>query len=523
MTPRPTRALLAAAGLLAATAAAPGVAQAAEPKFTCEASALRATVLGQPIEPVVYGRGQECKTGETIPTIKLPELLDAAVLVAAGTKTDDALKPAATAAGGLTGFRVKLLPSLPIQLPTEQIIANIPDLPPIAVPGLGTLNISIKEAVRSLAPNGLLPQADLLSAAVLSSVAGASCADGKLSLNGASTVAGLRVLGQPVNVDSTLQQNLNVIDSASIDPSNITVAMLDLPPAVDALLGDALLGGALTAALQSALQPVLDALPNIEIPAAVAQVKITANTQSKTATTLTQQAIRVEASLVGTPLLDAVIGEAKVSAVGDCPVAARPDEQPAELGCTDRKLVLVDVFQQGSKGVKLKGAANRDFAGKTVSIRFQGDGNKVVATAKVGKNGGFSTFAPTPRASVRDTNKARYTAVRGKEKSLSLKLTRRMRVSRVLDDKKQVTITGFVRMPLAAPAATINLRQRIQCGKQKVIATTKPNSEGRYTFKVKSPDLPAVYRATTRVRNNTGNPKTYPTFTLPRGVDLLKR
>lgn len=522
MTVLPTRPLLAAAGLLAASAAVPGAAQAAEPTFTCEASALRATVLGQPIEPAVYGRGQECRTGETVPTVRIPELLDASVLVASGTKTDDALKPAATAAGGLTGFRVKLLPSLPIQLPTEQVIANIPDLPPISVPGLPTLTISIKDAVRSLAPDGLLPQADLLSASVLSSVAGASCADGKLSLNGASSIAGLRVLGQPVNVDSGLQQNLNVVDSASIDPSNISLAMLDLPPAVNQLLGDPLLGQSLTAALQAALQPVLDGLPNIEIPAAVAQVKITANNQTKTATALTQQAVRVEASLVGTQLLDAVIGEAKVSAVGDCPTA-EVAEEPAELGCTDRKLVLVDVFQQGNKGIKLKGAANRDFVGKTVSMRFLGNGNKVVAKAKVGKNGGFSTFAPIPRASVRDTNQARYTAVRGKEKSLPLKLTRRMRVSRVVNGERNVTITGFVRKPLAAPVQEIRLRRRIQCGKQKVIATTKPNSEGRYKFVVPATKRPAVYRATTRVRNNTGNPKTFPTFTLPRGVDLLKR
>lgn len=530
MIPRPTRSLLAIAGLLAAGAVLPGSAQAAEPTFTCEASALRATVLGQPIEPVVYGRGQECRTGETIPTIKVPELLDATVLAAKGTKVDDPLKPAAAAAGGLTGFRVKLLPNLPITLPTEQVIAALPDIPiPIGTAGtlLGlpsTLNISIKDAVRSLAPNGQLPQADLLSAGLLSSIAGASCSDGKLTIDGNSSVAGLKVLGQPVDVDSTLQQNLNLVDSASIDPSNIKITQLGLPPAVTALLGGAT-GPAITGVLQAAIQPVLDALPTIQIPAAVAQVKITANTQSKTANSLTQQALRVQATLVGQPLLDAVVGEAKVSANGPCPTAAEPAKavaQPAELGCTDRKLVLVDVFQQGNRGIKLKGAANKDFVGKTVSIRF-GESKKVVATAKVGKNGGFSTFAKTPPASIRNTNKARYTAVRGKEKSLPLKLTRRMRVSRVVNGKDKVTITGFVRKPLAAPAQKISLRRRVQCGKQKVIATTKPDEDGRYKFVVPATTRPAVYRALTRVRNNTSNPKTYPTFTLPRGVDLLRR
>lgn len=537
MTPRSIRPVAVAAGLFAvAAAAAPGAAQAAEPKFTCEASALRGTILGQALEPAVYGRGQECKTGQNIPTVALPGIISAKALVASGTKVDDALKPAALAAGGIASLQLQLLPTLqglPALPNADAAIDGLPVVPLSRIPGIPATpltpaitlsDIDIRPLARAALAGGKLPNVDLLSTDVLSSTAAASCSDGKLTLNGASTVAGLKVLGLPVNLDKTVQQNLNVLDSRSFDPSKITVADLrSINPALDTALGGA--GATLIPAVQALLTATVGALPPISIPAAVAEVKVTAGGQTKTGDSLTQQAARVQVSLVGQALLDVVVGEAKVSAVGPCPVAAvvKPvDPPPAELGCTDRKLVLVDVFQQGSKGIKLKGAADKAFAGKTVSIRF-GKSKKVVATAKVGENGGFSTFAKTPPKSIRNTNDARYTAVRGNEKSLSLKLTRRMRVSRVLDDGKQVTITGFVRMPLAAPAATINLRQRIQCGKQKVIATTKPNKDGRYTFKVKSPDLPAVYRATTRVRNNKSNPKTYPTFTLPRGVDLLKR
>ena len=528
MTPRPTRPLALAAGLFAiAAAAAPGPAQAAEPKFTCEASAIRGSILGQAVEPVVYGRGQECKTGQATPTAALPALpgLKVDALVAAGTKIDDPLKPSATGAGGLAGIRVQALPALPIPLPDAS--AAIAALPNIAIPlgglGLPDGSINVKDIVAAALPGGKLPTTDLLSLGVGSALAGASCSDGKLALAGSSTVGTLKVLGQEVSADG-VARNLNLIDTASFDPSSIQLSQVQgqLPAAVQTALGNPLLVKAVTDAVQAALQPGLDALPTISIPATAARVKVTAGGQTKTATELTQQAARLEVSIAGVSLIDAVVGEAKVSAVGACPVAAAAAAQPAELGCTERRLVLVDVFQQGSKGIKLKGAANKDFAGKTVSIRF-GTSKKVVATAKVGENGGFSTFAKTPPKSIRNTNDARYTAVRGKEKSLPLKLTRRMRVSRVVNGDKNVTITGFVRKPLAAPAQKISLRQRIQCGKQKVIATTKPNKDGRYKFVVPATEKPAVYRATTRVRNNTSNPKTFPTFTLPRGVDLLKR
>ena len=518
MSHRRVRSVIATAVLLAAAAATPGTAQAA-PAFTCEASALRGTVLGQTIEPVVYGRGQECRSGQVVPTVALPELLDANVLVAAGTRVDDAAKPAASAAGGLVGARVKLLPSLPITLPTEQVIANIA---PIRVPvgpagvllGLPSeVVVDIREAVRALAPNGRLPQADLLSAGVLSSVAAASCDAGNLSLAGASTVTGVKLLGLDVGVDSTLQQNLSVIDSASIDPSNIDLTMVTVTtPGVN------IQTPAVFSVLQAALQPVLDGLPNIEIPAAVARIKLTPREQIKDATSLTQRALRVEASLLGVNLLDVVIGEAKVSATGPCPKAA----EPAELQCTDRKLVLLDVFEERGR-VRLRGAANRDLVGKSVQMKFRAGGNRVVARARVARNGSFTTTAPLPPSNVRNTNAARYTAVNGRERSLPLKLVRRMRTASVTSVGDTVTIKGRISRPLANPTQEIRLVRRIACGKAQLIKRFKPRSDGTFVVRVGATKRPAVYRATTRVRKNTRNPKTYPTFTLPRGIDLDQR
>ena len=513
---RSTTVPVALAGL-AAVLIAPGSAQAATPAFTCEASALRGTVLGTVIEPVVFGRGQECKSGQTIPTLALPELLDANVLVAGGTKVDDAAKPAAAAVGGLTGARVKLLPSLPIKLPIEQVQPTIDAIAPITVPlGLTTVTVDIRQAVRALLPNGMLPQTDLLSAAVLSSAATASCADGNLSLAGNSTVTGLTLLGQPIDLDTPLQQNINVIDSASIDPSKIDISKVTVTTTgITVPLGPG---------LQAALQPALDALPNIEIPPAVAQVKLTAKQQEKTATSLTQRALRVEASLLGLSLLDAVVGEAKVSATGACPKEATGGTggEAAELQCTDRKLVLLDVFKEKGR-VRLRGAANRDFVGKTIDIKYRASGNKVVARAKVAQNGSFETTAAMPPARVRDTNASRYTAVRAKERSLPLKLIRRLRTSSVSSAGGFVTIRGRVSRPLAAPTQEIRLVRRVACGKAQLIKRFKPRADGSFTVRVKATERPAVYRATTRVRKVTTNPKTYPTFTLPRGIDLNKR
>jgi hypothetical protein len=496
------------AGLVAAVAG-PATAQAAPPAFTCEASALRGTVLGQPIEPVVFGRGQECRTGETVPTLNVPELLEAKVLIAAGNRNTDAAKPAASAAGGLAGARLKLLPSIPIPLPTDQILANIQAVPPIVIPGV--LSVDIREALRALLP---LPQADLLSVGVLSSVATASC-DGASTvpkLAGLSSITGLSVLGKPIDLDTPLQQNINLFDTASIKPSDIDISKLNAT-------GPLGVNVPLTQALQDQLRPLLAALPPIEVPPALAQVKISAKEQIKDATSLTQRALRVQISLLTQPLLDVVVGEARVSATGDCPV---PAAEPAELQCTDRKLVLLDVFKEKGR-VRLRGAANRDFAGKLIDIKYRASNNKVVARARVTQNGSFETTAPMPPARVRDTNASRYTAVRGRERSLPLKLIRRMRTSSVTSSGGFVTIRGRISRPLAAPTQEIRLVRRVACGKSQLIKRFKPKSDGTFAVRVKGSERPAVYRAMTRVRKVVTNPKTYPTFTLPRGIDLNQR
>ena len=93
------------------------------------------------------------------------------------------------------------------------------------------------------------------------------------------------------------------------------------------------------------------------------------------------------------------------------------------LDCSKHSLVLNDVVIRGGR-VALQGSAAKSLDGKRVKILF--DDSKPVASTTVAKNGQFSTTAPLPPASLRNSNSARYEAESGGQRSLDLKLTRRL-------------------------------------------------------------------------------------------------
>ena len=169
--------------------------------------------------------------------------------------------------------------------------------------------------------------------------------------------------------------------------------------------------------------------------------------------------------------------------------------------------------------VRLTGAADTSLKGKTVAITFHG---KTVARVKVSKSGSFATSAPLPPRSQRATNGARYQAKIGKEKSLDLKLQRRMIVTSTKVTKTTVTIRGRVSRPLGRPIQGITLQRRVSCKKLETVKRFKPRSDGTFSVTVRKPagKGAVVYRLGTKVRNNPGNPKLFPTFTLPRAVVL---
>jgi hypothetical protein len=498
-------ALLAVVGVAAALVSSPGATAAT---FNCDASAVRGTVLGTPIEPVTANRGAAACRSATAggAGIGLPTVLGGAALSAATSfagPADRIDQQQAGAQAGITDLHVLTLPDLPIQLPT----ASLPAIPKVTVPGVGSIDLA--PAVQALLPDGKLPALDLLRVQAAYSTAGAQCSGGAPRLDGASQVLGVSVLGTALPVDQIVEQTLQLVGGQTIDPSNADLTKV-LPPGVSLPV------------LSALAKPVLDALPNIEIPAALATVRVTPGAQTRNGATLTQQALRVEVAVLGQPLADLTVGEARVNATGvDC-VAATPAAaaNQAALQCTKRRLVLTDVVRRGNH-VRLVGAADRRYVGKRVSLVFSATG-RVLKRVKVGRDGGFRASVPLPKRSLRGTNRARYQARLGNQRSLRLKLLRRMRVTGVRTKSGKVTIAGRISRPLAHPVRTIVVKRRVSCKRNAVVKRVHPDRRGRFRVTVAAPpkQLAAVYRLGTRVRKHAKNRKTYPTFTLPRAVAL---
>ncbi len=547
-----------AAGALTAMALAlaPATSGAAEPSFTCEASALRTTLAGQPaIEPSTIGRGAPCATGTALPPLALPSLLTGSTLSAETTFDPATLQ--AGASGTVTGLHLGLdaglLPA--INLPTEQAIAALPPIsvpiPPALVTTLqllvpsfpSAIQVDVRDAVTAALPDGRLATGDVLGADLLRSTAAAGCVAGVPSLTGSSEVNGLRSLGQDVTlVDGFAQRSLTLLDTASIDPSTLDLSQVSVLTPLDGLTAP------LLSAVQGLIGPALAALPPIPIPATIAQLTVRAPEQTVDGDVLTQRALHATLTLAGQPILDTVAAEAKVGRSGTCPPpASPPNDGPAAaqgaaatptvarapaaalsasaqlLACTDRKLLLLDVLPSGNR-VRIKGAAARALVGRTVKIRLRATG-KVVATAKVRKDGFFTTTAPLPRRAIRTSNAARYRAELGKDLSLPLKLHRRMALTRLTAGGGKVTVAGRVELPLSHPADTIRLVRRVSCHKTVLVKAFRPASDGSFEVTVAAPKgaTAAVYRLATHVPKTRKNPKRFPTFTLPAGIDLNQR
>jgi hypothetical protein len=191
------------------------------------------------------------------------------------------------------------------------------------------------------------------------------------------------------------------------------------------------------------------------------------------------------------------------------------------LQCSNRKLVLIDVLQHGNRAFLL-GAADRKFVGRTVKIYF-GPKSQLVATAVVGPKGLFQTTSGLPPASIRETNLARYQARIGGEVSLNLKFRRRMIVLSLTSTPGKVHMAGQVLPPLTKPPATITIQRRVSCTRLVTVKRVSSDSHGRFSADLVAPPSlqAAVYRAATQVLKFAHNPKRFPTFTLPRVVELL--
>ena len=171
--------------------------------------------------------------------------------------------------------------------------------------------------------------------------------------------------------------------------------------------------------------------------------------------------------------------------------------------------------------MRLLGAASRSFAGRRVAIHFT-DTGKRVARPKVGQDGLFRATAPLPRRGIRRTNRARYEARLGSERSLQLKLARRLRVTAIRQRGRNVAIAGRISRPLGKPVQRVVVTRRVSCGRVEVVKRFKPRRNGRFrvTLQGAKQRQVATFRFRTRVRYRVGNPRLFRTFTLPQYVDI---
>jgi hypothetical protein len=181
--------------------------------------------------------------------------------------------------------------------------------------------------------------------------------------------------------------------------------------------------------------------------------------------------------------------------------------------------VLNDVLIRGSH-VALEGSAAKSLEGKKVKIVF--DGGKQVATATVAADGQFSTTAALPPARLRDSNSARYMAESGSQRSLDLKLTRRLELEPPKFSGGTVTLVGQVVPPLAKPVASVAVQQQLECGKTTIVKRFKPPAGGRFRVSVAVPAAAkaGIYRLTSSVAVKPDSKRAFATYSLPLPVLL---
>jgi hypothetical protein len=452
----------------------------------------------------VANRGGDCREagagGAFAPALPLgleADTLTATTLLA-GAVEAPVEQRTAQAQGTVADVSFRALPELPVDLPDP----DFSDLDEVRVPGIG--RVDLRPALEALIQPRALPGVELLRVRAADAEATARCVGGVPRFSGSSSLASVAVNGVELGLERAVSETVRLIDSQTIDPSNVDVSKVVAPPGVD------------LAPLQLALQPVLDALPNLTVPATVARIRVTPNERIESGTRLIVRALHAELSIAGQQLADVVAGEAVVGA-GDVGCGGVAD---LALECTLRRIVLIDVFEEAGR-VRLLGAADRRYVGRRVRIRFMADG-RTVARPKVRRDGTFRATAPLPDAVVRDTNRARYEASIRKQRSMRLKLMRRMRVSEMERRGGVVTIAGRVVGPLTTPLRPVLVKRRVTCRDWKVVKRFTPRPDGSFRVRLKAPQdgEAAVYRMTTRVKLYDWFPKTYPTFTLPRFVDL---
>src|SRR3954454_15039986 len=384
--------------------------------FNCDASAVRLQLGGQQtIEPLTANRGSAtCKQVKS----QIKQTIGPASLGALVAETTVPSATQADAQGGLGLVSITAAALAGVPSPTLDGIDQLPAVPLPANPLLPAgLTVDIRPAVKSLVAGVQTGPPLELAASVAN--AHARCDGGTATLSGDTRTGGLKVLGQEIPTNAAVNQVLTVYNGQTIDPTKLDLSQIVLPP------GLSFTDPGLGAVLQQVVKDALAALGPITLPESLLNLSLKPSSQIRGDGGLTQQGLSVSLGIAGNPVLSLLGGEARVSVASvNCLAPAQVIQQQA-LSCSSRRLALIDVLDRG-RYVTLLGAADKRLAGKRIAIRSRADGGRIVARPRVSKAGLFRARAPLPPARYRYTNTARYIAVHGKDRSLNLKLHRRM-------------------------------------------------------------------------------------------------
>jgi len=186
------------------------------------------------------------------------------------------------------------------------------------------------------------------------------------------------------------------------------------------------------------------------------------------------------------------------------------------LACADRQLVLIDVRPRG-KRVLLSGVAGPRHRGKRIAIVFQATG-KVVARPLVSADGTFRATVKAPKGRLARSNRARYVARAGSERSLALKLHRMMPSVSLTRSGDRLTFSGTITGPRSRGRRVVRVSRLVSCGHYQTVGSATVGRDGHYRVRLAVPvgARAAIYRATAPIGSRSGGR----TYTLPTAIDL---
>ena len=420
--------LIPALALLVTTAiaAAPSHAAAAGASgFRCAAIPVIGTVLGQSLPVASTGSvDQDCVAGSVAPTLDVPAPLAALVSVQAVNGATATSGDGVYAGAGLANLRIG---SLPIPVPPIPVPAELTQIP-VSIGPVKVATVDLTPAINAISS---LPSRNLLEGGVVYSQALGVCSNGEPTLSGSSRILNASVLGLPIDASGTVDTAVNLVDTTSIALDTLDLQLAEVT----------LLGGVLNVDLGPGPRPA-GADPRGHATAGGPGPGRAGQAHRLQPDARRRRARPARAACAGHPRRaldrrprdrDRRRRRRRLRAGRDahragCPhhrAGAPRSRSPAPPASSRSSTSCAAVTTSASTA-----PPTRAWAARSVSIVFQATG-RTVARVRVQPDGSFTTTAPLPRRSIRNTNRARYVAKAAGERSLNLKLARRMVVTKI--------------------------------------------------------------------------------------------